>query len=145
MFGGGGGDTLSRARGYKVTPPVTWKAENKREADQAYVTPAGSVATLTSSCQRDSTAPLDALTRHLLMGARKAKFKSKETMTVDGVDGMLSTVTAKYDGVAFNMVLFVLPKDGCIFDFTLLNPKPIAASDVDAFKTFVNSFQYGKN
>jgi hypothetical protein len=145
LFGGGGGDQLARATNYHVTPDPSWKPADKREADQAYRLPSGGVATLTSSCHRDSTAPLETLTRHLMMGARKVNIKHRETIAVNGSEGLYSSVAARLDNTAFNLELFVLPKKGCIFDFTLISPKTLPPSEVADFKGFIKSFQYGKD
>ena len=49
------------------------------------------------------------------------------------------------DEKPFYLNVFVLPKHGCIFDFTLVSPKAIGKDETDEFLTFVKSFRYGKN
>src|SRR5437763_533123 len=64
----GGGTDLERASGYSVSPPDPWKNRSRGDSDRAYLLPSGNIVTLVSSCNRNPDAPLDVLTRHLLMG-----------------------------------------------------------------------------
>lgn len=141
----GGEIKLERASDYKVTAPANWKRASSGESDSAYTLPSGNVATLVSSCNRDQSASLDVLTRHLLIGTRSVKVKEKKTSAFGPNEGMHSRVSAKLEKRPFELELFVLSKGGCVFDFSLVSPKTISAEDSEAFHQFIGSFQYGKN
>lgn len=141
----GGAPDLERASGYRVEPPESWSRKGRAESDRAYSLPSGNVVTLVSSCHRSPDAPLDVLTRHLLMGTRGTTVKKREKATFGKNAGLHSTIVTKLEGKPFHLELFVLAKNECVFDFTLMSPREIPESDSQAFQQFVGSFQYGKD
>lgn len=143
---GGGGESLKRAKNYHVTAPTTWLArETNNESDKAFKTSSGSVATVTSSCQRNANAPLEVLTKHLLLGARKISFQERQRIVVDGQEGLYSLVKATLDGVPFHLQLFVLPHHACVFDFSMVSPKAFNETEKEEFISFFKSYSYGNN
>lgn len=142
---GGGGSELVRSDNYRVVPPSHWKAIDRHESDKAFRLPSNNVVTVTSSCNRATDVPLDVLTRHLLIGGRNIESVEKRNITVDGAEGLFSRVRANYDKVRAYLLLFVLPKEGCVYDFSLVSNKLIPDRDIDDFLVFVKSFHYGKN
>lgn len=141
----GGGADLERASGYSVTAPDTWSRRGRAESDRAYQLPSGNIATLISSCNRNPGAPLDILTRHLLMGTRDVSVKTREKKTLGPNEGLYSKVQTHLEGKTFHLEIFVLAKDKCIFDFTLVSPKEISGSESQEFQEYISSFRYGKD
>lgn len=141
----GGGTEIEHASGYSVTPPDGWSRQSRGDSDYAYRLPSGNVVTLVSSCNRNPDAPLDVLTRHLLMGTRDVAVKKREKMTLGSNEGLHSQVLAKLQGHPFHLEVFVLTKNRCVFDFALMSPEQITESDSAGFKEFVTSFKYGKD
>ncbi len=142
LFGGGGGN-LPKAKGYDVDPPDGWQEMDKADSDRAYRLGAGGVVTLNSSCTRNSQAPLEVLTKHLLFGARNVQYVDRQKISVSGTEGLFSRVSATTEGVPFHLLLFVLPKNGCIFDFSLVSQKEVSDGDTKEFLVFIKSFKYG--
>lgn len=143
---GGGSETLHRAKGYKIRAPNGWTAKNSNsESDSAFQTASGNVATLTSSCQRNANASLDVLTRHLLLGARNTTFMDKKKIAVAGREGQHSSIKTTLDGSVLYLELFVLPKEACVFDFSLVSNKEISEKERTEFISFFKSFTYGSN
>jgi len=134
-----------KARGYDLTVPSGWRETDREESDRAYRLPSGNFATVNSSCTRNADAPLEVLTKHLLFGSRNVKYVEREKIRIAGSDGLFSRVKATVDGVPFHLDVVVLPKEGCVFDFSLMSPKPIPGKDSQEFLSFVKSFTYGKN
>lgn len=134
--------SLKHSKAYKVIPPSSWQLIENMDSDSAFKTPNGSIATLTSSCDRDAIRPLELLTKHLLIGARKIQHISSERMSVAGNEGQLSRVKAHLDDRPFDLLLFVTTYNGCIFDFSLVNPKAIVNEDVVAFRVFFRSLEH---
>jgi hypothetical protein len=71
-----------------------------------------------ATCVDHDDPPLEVLTRHLLMG-----FTERETLTqtlepMDGRQALRTHVRARLDGVPVELILVVLKKDGCVYDFT---------------------------
>ena len=143
---GGGSESLQRAKGYQVIAPKEWVAKNtESESDQAFQTPSGNIATITSSCKRNTNVSLEVLTRHLLLGARHIVTEKKELYKTSAGEGLYSSVKATLDGVEFHLELFVLSKNSCIFDFSLVSPKKISVLEKESFVTFFKSLTYGTN
>jgi hypothetical protein len=138
------GPDLQRAAGYKFQPQPQWTATEKGESDRAYRLPSGNIFSLTSSCNRHADAPLDVLTRHLLMGERNVDYLQQKKVTVDGTEALFSHIKSRFEKEPFYLMVVVLSKDSCIFDFTLLSPKTIPAKDETQFWAAINSFSYGK-
>jgi len=58
----------------------------------------------------------------LLMGFTERQKRQSERVLIDGREGLRSLYVAKLDGVARELDLFVLKKDGCIFDLSYIAP-----------------------
>jgi len=142
LFGGGGGG-LPKAKGYEVVAPAAWQSMEKADSDSAYKLGSGNIVTLNSSCTRNSKAPKEVLTKHLLFGARNVEYSERQRIEVAGTEGLLSHVSATIENMPFKLLVFVLPKEGCVFDFSLLSPKEISQSDRQDFLSFIKSFKYG--
>jgi hypothetical protein len=146
LMGGSGNEnrvsSLKRSKNYDVTLPTGWEKTERADSDSAYQLRSGAIATVTSSCERDAREPLDILMRHLLIGARKINMVRKERLQVDGVEALYSHVRAQLEGRPFDLHLVVLTRAGCVFDFSLVNPKPLSAEEIDQFLGFVKGFRY---
>jgi hypothetical protein len=85
-------------------------------------------------------APLEALTNHLLIGTTDREFLKEETIPFDGREARYTVVRAKLDGVPRTYGIYVLKKDGCIYDFVRVAPPDRFEPGTDEFKRFVSSF-----
>jgi hypothetical protein len=144
LFGGGSGEIEpQKATGFTVKTPAGWKKKVQDESDQAYRLESGSLVTLNSSCHRHFDAPLEVLTRQLLIGSRNIEVEHQDSLSADGAEGLYTNVRATLDGVPFYLDLFVLKRESCIFDFSLVNPKNFTTKDREEFRSFIKSFHYG--
>ncbi|HVE85084.1 MAG TPA: hypothetical protein VND93_19670 [Myxococcales bacterium] len=75
-----------------------------------------------STCQPTGDASLEVLTGHLLIGFTDREKVSEEKKPLDGRDSLRSRYKARLDGVPVEMMLVVMKKDGCVYDFTYLSP-----------------------
>lgn len=76
-----------------------------------------------ASCRADLDIPLVALTNHLLVGfTERSDVEPQGVVPMDGREAMRTHVLAKLDGVPRELLLTVLKKDGCVYDFALLGP-----------------------
>lgn len=142
---GGGGDSVPKAKGYQVTVPQGWREQDRAEGDRAFRLPSGSLVAMNSSCTRNSRAPLEVLTKHLLIGSRNVEIEAREKLKIAGSEGLYSKVRATVEGTPFHLQLVVLPKNGCVFDFSLMSPKPIVEREAEDFLAFAKSFHYGSD
>ncbi len=104
--------------------PAGWKQVRFVENDLAFVADGGpqSIA-VNSTCENYDDAPLDVLTQHLLMGfTERQQVEQATTGMMDGRESLRSHYTAKLDGVPVELLLVVLKKDGCVYDFTYIAP-----------------------
>lgn len=125
--------------------PAGWKAVGLSGNDLAYqsLDSPHSVA-INATCEDHDDPPLDVLTRHLLMGFTERETLSQEVEALDGRDALRTRVTAKLDGVPVELVLVVLKKDGCVYDFTYLSPVGRGAERVAVFDQLLAQFSAGK-
>ena len=82
--------------------------------------------------------PLSALTHHLFLQFTEREIVSQKLVELDGREALRSELNAKLDGVPMHYVVYVLKKDGCVYDFVRIG-KP-AAKDSHAFERFVQGF-----
>ncbi len=83
----------------------------------------GAVIESKATCRADAdAAPLQALTRQLLIGYTDRHVRSSETLSLDGRAALHTVVDARLDGVPMVLDLYVLKRNGCIFDLTLAAP-----------------------
>ena len=76
-----------------------------------------------ATCRDDAeAAPLASLTDHLLIGYTDRVVSKTETVAVDGREALHSVYRAKLDGVPLVLDLYVLKRNGCIFDLSYVAP-----------------------
>jgi hypothetical protein len=118
-----------------------WKFVSLSENDAAFssTTSAHSIA-INSTCKGHEDAPLEVLTQHLLMGfTERVKIEQvKEPMA--GREALRSHYKAKLDGVPVELLLVVLKKDDCVYDFTYVSPPGRLAEKLSDFESVVQSF-----
>src|SRR5262249_26237917 len=88
----------------------------------------------------DDDTPLVALTNHLLMGSTEREFVSQATEPFDGREALHTHVKSKWDGVPMELDLFVMKKDGCIYDFVYLAAPTGFGEGSTSFEAVVKGF-----
>lgn len=113
-----------------VPGPQWQRVGVNKDNDLSWHSPAkGAVLQVDSKCNPDFDIPLQALTMHLLIGFTDQKVISQQTLPMDGREAMRTHLQAKLDGVPREMLLQVLKKDGCVYDFALITPPGQAFED----------------
>lgn len=96
---------------------------------------------LNSSCDSSLDIPLEALTRHLLIGFTERRIHSQERVPMAAREALRTHADAKLDGVPRELLFHVLKKDGCVYDFALVAPPGEAfARARDDYEAFVGGF-----
>ena len=128
--------------------PPTWSPVRVDGATLAYRDePHLASILLDARCYRkDDDVPLLALTDHLVMGTTSREIASQETLPFDGREAMHTLLHAKLDGVTMDYDIFVLKKDGCIYDFVYVADPAHATADASAegratFERFTSTFR----
>ena len=94
-----------------------------------------------AQCGKDADdVPLVALTKHLLIGFTEREFKEETLMPLDGREAMHTRLDAKLDGVKMSLDLYVLKKDGCVYDLVYVAYPDRFPRGVSAFESFVAGF-----
>ena len=82
--------------------------------------------------------PLTALTHHLFLQFTDRELASQKTVELDGREALRSELSAKLDGVPKHFVIYVLKKDGCVYDF--MHIAPPSAPPNASFEQMVRTF-----
>jgi hypothetical protein len=83
--------------------------------------------------------PLASLTQHLLfLQFTEREPVSQTEVSLDGRAALRTELTGKLDGVPKRFLVYVLKKDGCVYDFWRISEPN--ASDASAFEGFVRGF-----
>jgi len=86
--------------------------------------------------QRDDDAPLPVLTEHLIMGTTDREVQSQETIPFDGREALHTLMLAKLDGVPMQYDIYVMKKDGCVYDLVYVAPPSRYAAGSADFERF---------
>jgi hypothetical protein len=81
--------------------------------------------------------PLEALTRHLFLHFTARNVTSQEPVELDGRAALRTELSASLDGVPLRYLVFVLKKDGCVYDFVHVSPGARGRAE---FERFVRGF-----
>lgn len=94
-----------------------------------------------SECDPSLDIPLTALRAHLMIGFTEREVLSEETVPMDGREALRTHFTAKLDGVPREILMQILKKDYCVYDFALVAPPgPPFQEALGDFDAFVDGF-----
>jgi hypothetical protein len=125
-----------------VEPGGSWQRVNVTKAALEYRHD-GSQATIlvNARCGLDGDdVPLQSLTQHLFMQFTEEEIKSQDVVPFDGREAMHTVIDAKLDGVALRYDVWVLKKDGCVYDLLYLAPAGSFDGGRAAFDELVRGF-----
>jgi hypothetical protein len=81
--------------------------------------------------------PLESLTHHLFLHFTKRHLVKQERVELDGREALRTELDAELDGVALQYLVYVLKKDGCVYDFIHVSPSARGRAE---FERFVQGF-----
>ena len=124
-------------------PPASWRRVDVSHASLAYRDEPndGSVLVNARCLAADERTPLVALTNHLLIGATERNYLLQEATPFDAREALHTRVEAKWDGVPMVLDVWVLSKDGCVYDFVYMAPPARFGAGAPAFERFVRGFR----
>jgi len=126
---------------FRIGPvPQTWRAIEVEGALVAYRDePNSATVALSGRCGLDGDdVPLKALTHHLFLQFTEREIHSQELKELNGREALRTELSAKLDGVPMRYVVYVLKKDGCVYDFMLIGAH--GEHVVQDFERFVHGF-----
>ena len=127
---------------FRVGPiPASWRRIDASDSllafrdDRARVTIA-----MNGRCGEDGDdVPLRSLTRHLFLHFTDRRVLEQTTLTISGRDALRTELVAELDGVAKHFTVYVLKKDGCVYDFLQIADRSSPDAG-EGFETFVRGF-----
>jgi hypothetical protein len=128
---------------FRVGPvPSGWRLVEVHDESLAFRDEAHAASILVNArCKKvDEATPLSALTNHLLMGSTEREFLVQEPVEFDAREALHTRVNAKWDGVPLALDIYVLSKDGCVYDFVYMGDPAAFAEGSPAFERFVRGF-----
>jgi hypothetical protein len=122
--------------------PPGWRPIQVSEAALAYRDDANEASILVNGrCgEKDGDAPLVALTNQLIMGTTERSVTREETIPLDAREALHTRMSAKLDGVPLGFDVWVMKKDGCVYDLVYIAPPERIEAGVGAFERFVRGF-----
>ncbi len=123
-------------------PPSGWRAIDASEAVLAFRDDAHlATVAVNARCHRDGDdVPLQALTHHLFLQFTGRERVAQKELMLDGRAALMTELRAELDGVPKHFVVYVLKKDGCVYDFLWIGDHQNDPGQ-EAFSNFVGSFK----
>lgn len=137
--------TVYRSRGlsFRVGPvPGGWQPITTSHAALSYrdVENQGVVA-VNGRCGVDGEdVPLASLTQHLFLQFTEREILEQKVVPFDGREALHSVLVAKLDGVPKKFDVWVLKKDGCVYDLYYFAPPDRFARGAAGFDRFARGF-----
>jgi hypothetical protein len=128
---------------FRVGPiPAAWR---RIDADYALLAfrddPASSTIAVNARCGVDGDdVPLSALTQHLFLEFTDRAQVSQAPLTLAGREALRTELSAALDGVRKRYLVYVLKKDGCVYDFMHIAADDSVPGDRPDFERFVQGF-----
>ena len=84
--------------------------------------------------------PLAALTQHLFLRFSDREILEQDVRPFDHREAMRTVLTAKLDGVPMKFEVWVLKKDGCVYDMAYMAPPARFDRGAQEFERFIGAF-----
>lgn len=124
------------------TVPSSWRPIQVSDANLAFRDDARGASVLVNGrcIPDDGDAPLTSLTEHLIMGTTERQFLVEETIPMDAREARHTVLEAKLDGVRMAYDIYVLKKDGCVYDLVYVGPPEEARAGAPDFERLARGF-----
>jgi hypothetical protein len=108
--------------------------------DLAWHDPTYGTVSVNSTCTEYEDVPARALMNQLLMGTTERAYQVEETVTVDGRAAQHVIADVELDGVPVRINVYLLVKDGCVFDLMHVGARDRNDHAQPVFERFVSGF-----
>jgi hypothetical protein len=128
---------------FRLSPvPSEWRPIHVSDADLVYRDdPHEASVLINGRCiPENADAPLSSLTEHLIMGTTDREFATEETIPFDAREARHTVLKAKLDGVTMAYDVFVMKKNGCVYDLVYVGDPERMQAGVPAFEQFARGF-----
>ncbi len=122
--------------------PPSWKSLDVPYARLAFRDEQSEATVLVNGrCGRDhEDISLASLTRQLFMTFTEREVLDQREVPMDGREALHTVLRAKLDGVPKMFDVYVLKKDGCVYDFVVISSPETFDANRKIFERFVNAF-----
>jgi hypothetical protein len=128
---------------FAVPPlPEPWKPMSRSEAALAFRDETGGRSILVNArCGQDEDdVPLASLTQHLFISFTRREIEDQKVVPFDRREALHTVLTADLDGVPMRYDVWVMKKDGCVYDILYFAPPAQFERGRAAFARFVEGF-----
>jgi hypothetical protein len=137
--------SVYRGEGFAFRVPETPSSWKRIEVDGkalSFVDESnGTLVAASGRCKVDGEdVPLRSLVQHLFLQFTEREVVLEEVVPFDGREAMHTVVTAKLDGVPKQFDVWVLKKDGCVYDLYCIADPANFEEAVGPFRKFVQGF-----
>jgi hypothetical protein len=137
--------SVYRGPGYAFrvpTPPSSWKQIDLDGKALSFVDESnGALIAASGRCKVDGEdVPLKSLVQHLFLQFTDREVISEEVVPFDGREAIHTVITAKLDGVPKQFDVWILKKDGCVYDMYFITDPADFEQAVGPFREFVHGF-----
>jgi hypothetical protein len=108
--------------------------------DLAWHHPSFGTISVNSTCKQYEDVPASALVNQLLMGTTERVYRVEETVTLDGRAAQHVLADVEMDGVPITIDIYLVVKDGCVYDLTHVAARERAQAARPLFERFVSAF-----
>lgn len=128
---------------FRVGPiPSSWRSI---EADSARLAFRDDAARATIAvggrCGKDGDdVPLEALTHHLFLHFTDRQIVEQRVLPLDGREALRTELIAELDGVPKHYIVYVIKKDGCVYDLMRIADVETSQESSAEFERFVRGF-----
>jgi hypothetical protein len=123
-----------------VAPGAGWERIKVGDNDLAFHNEGLGTISINSTCKNYEDLPAQALMNELLFGTRSRFYRTEEVVTVDGRGALHSVVDLELDGVPLTLEVYLVTKDGCVYDITRVSSRASYEPGRPTLHTFVRSF-----
>jgi hypothetical protein len=123
--------------------PTGWRSIDVSDANVAFRDDAHDASILVNGrcIPDDADAPLASLTAHLIIGTTARQFLVEETIPMDAREARHTVLQAKLDGVLMAYDIFVLKKDGCVYDLVYVGVPEDVRAGAPEFERLARGFR----
>ncbi len=116
----------------------SWRRLAVEHGDLAFQRPRDGVISVNATCEDYDDVPTSVLVNQLLFGTTERVFAVDEEVTLDGRGARHAVLDLELDGVPVRAEIYVLARNGCLFDLAYVSQR--AAPAHETFARFVRDF-----
>jgi hypothetical protein len=118
-----------------------WQRIDVDDNDLAFHHQGLGTISINSTCANYDDVPQEALMNHLLFGMRGRVYRTEEMDTLDGRGAWHVVVEAELDGVPLVLEVYLVHKDGCVYDLCRISAPAAFDAGRPDFERFARGFK----